>query len=288
MKVLVTGATGRLGSVVCKRLLQSGHAVLGTDQRFVKDFGAPLRLADLRDAHAVYPLLEGQDAVVHLGNIPNLALGPSAQAVLNDNMAMNVNVFRAAADLGVGRIVFASSLQAMVRLEEGKPLEPPYGVPYFPLDGDAPADPGYNFYGLSKELGERVLRVLSERFPELACTSLRFPFLAGGWFLNRIKQPLLPSALNFAEGLTHLEFGDAAELVARVLERQQPGYHQYFPAQGLALAGYSPAQILAEFFPDTPLRRPRAEITSLVDLSALERDFDFRPSPPLTVELLRP
>jgi nucleoside-diphosphate-sugar epimerase len=288
MKVLVTGATGRLGSVVCKKLLQTGHDVLGTDQRFVSGFEAPLRLADLREPQALYPLLEGQDAVVHLGNIPNLSLGPSAQAVLNDNMAMNVNVFRAAVELGVRRIVFASSLQAMVRLEEGKPLQPPYGVPYFPLDGEAPADPGYNFYGLSKELGERVLRVLAERFTDLACTSLRFPFLAGDGFLAHIKEPIPPSKLNLSEGLTHLLFADAAELVELVLARQAPGYHQYFPAQGLNIAGYTPARLLEEFFADTPLRRPRGEIRSLVDLSALERDFDFRPSPPLTVQLLQP
>jgi nucleoside-diphosphate-sugar epimerase len=208
--------------------------------------------------------------------------------VLSDNTSTNVNVFHAAVDLGVRRIVFASSLQAMVRLEEGRPLEPPYGIPYFPLDGDAPANPGYNFYGLSKELGERLLRVLAERFPEFVCTSLRFPFLAGEGFLDRIKQPLLREALNFAEGLTHLQFGDAARLIGLVLERQAPGYHQYFPAQSLSVVGYSPPQLLADFFADTPLRRPRAEITNLVDLSALERDLDFRPSPPLTVELLRP
>jgi hypothetical protein len=44
--------------------------------------------------------------------------------------------------------------------------------------------------------------------------------------------------------------------------------------------GYSSAQLLAELYSDTPLRRPRAEITSLVDPSALEQDLDFRPSPP--------
>lgn len=288
MKVLVTGATGRLGSVVCKKLQQSGHEVLGTDQRFSSDFPVALRIADLRDTRALYPLLEGQQAVVHLGNIPSLSLAPTAQAVLNDNTVMNVNVFRAAVEVGVRRIVFASSIQTIIRLEEGRPLEPPYGVPYFPLDGEAPADPGYNFYGLSKELGERLLRVLAERFPDLACTALRFPFLAGDGFVGRIKQPLLPSALNFSEGLTHLEFADAAELVQLVLTRQSPGYHQYFPAQALNVDGYSPTRLLAEFFPDIPLRRPRAEITSLVDLSALERDFGFRPAPPLTVQLLRP
>jgi nucleoside-diphosphate-sugar epimerase len=287
MKVLVTGATGRLGTVVCKELARRGHDVLGTDQRFAAGLGVPLELADLRDARAVYPLLEGRDAVIHLGNIPSLGLGPSPQVVLADNVSMNSNVFRAALDLGVRRIVFASSLQAMIRLDEGRAPDAPFGIPYFPLDGDAPANPGHNFYGLSKEFGERTLRILCEHEPALACTALRFPMLAGDWFRKRVAQPLRPAALNFCEGLAYLDFSDAATLVGLVLERQQPGYHQYFPAQAVALVGYTAASTLSEFFPQTPLRRPRSEITSLVDLSALERDFGFRPADPLTVQLDR-
>ena len=47
---------------------------------------------------------------------------------------MNTNVFRAALDLGVRRIVFASSLQAMIRLDEGRAPDAPFGIPYFPGD----------------------------------------------------------------------------------------------------------------------------------------------------------
>jgi nucleoside-diphosphate-sugar epimerase len=288
MKVLVTGATGRLGTVVCKELLQRGHDVLATDQRFAADLSVPLKLADLRDPLAVYPLLEGCEALVHLGNIPNLGLGPSAQVVLGDNVRMNSNVFRAALDLGVRHIVFASSLQVMIRLDEGRNFLDPPQIPYFPLDGDAPANPGHNFYGLSKEFGERTLRVLSEAEPRLACTSLRFPMLAGDWFQRRLQQPLPPSGLNFCEALAYLGFADAAALVALVVERQQPGYHQYFPAQALTLAGYTAERTLAEFFPDIPRRRPREQIEELVDWSALEQDFGFRPGPPLTVQLEQP
>jgi hypothetical protein len=110
--------------------------------------------------------------------------------------------------------------------------------------------------------------------------------LAGDWFRKRLQQPLPSSGLNFSEALTYLELADAAALVPLVVERQQPGYHQYFPAQAVTLDGYTVERTLAEFFPDTPLRRPREQIGSLVDLSALERDFGFRPSPPLTVQLL--
>lgn len=286
MKVLVTGATGRLGTVVCKELLRRGHDVVGTDQRFAPGLGVPLKLADLRDSRAIYPLLEGCDALVHLGNIPNLSLGPSAQDVLGHNVSMNANVFRAALDLSVHRIVFASSLQAMIRLDEGRAFNDPPCIPYFPLDGDAPADPGNNFYGLSKEFGERTLRVLSAHEPKLACSALRFPGLTGDWFARRFQHPVPVSALNFCEGLVYLDFADAATLVALVVEQQQPGYHQYFPAQAVKLAGYTAERTLAEFYPDVPLRRPREQVGELVDLSALERDFGFRPAPPLTVQLV--
>jgi nucleoside-diphosphate-sugar epimerase len=272
--------------VVCKQLVAEGHDVLATDRRFAGGLPARLVLGDLRDAHAVYPLLEGRDAVVHLGNIPNLGLGPSAQAVLGDNVTMNANVFRAAVDLGVTRIVFASSIQAMIPLEEGAQPKAPYTIPYFPLDGEAPANPGYNFYGLSKEFGERLLRIVAQQKPQLACTALRFPFLANDWFHRRMKEPLTESSLGWCEGLTYLELADAAALVAKVLVAQARGYHQYFPAQALELAGHTVQSTLAEFFPATPLRRPREHIEHLVDLSALERDLGFRPSPALRVQLL--
>lgn len=289
MKVLVTGGAGRLGSFVCKELLRLGHDVLVTDQRYAASLGAdvPQLLADLCDPLAVYPLLQGREAVVHLGNIPNLALGPSPQDVLNRNSAMNVNVFRAAADLGVRRIVFASSIQVMIRLEEGRTSDSPYGIPYFPLDGDAPADPGHNFYGLSKEFGERTLRVLSERFPELCCTALRFPLLVGPWFYERAAAPVPVGSLNFCEALTYLDFNDAARLIGLVLARQGPGYHQYFPAQAINLEGEAPARILSEFFSHIPLRVPAENIAALVDGSALEQDLGFRPAPPLTLRVLR-
>lgn len=286
MKVLVTGASGRLGAVVCQELLREGHDVLGTDQRFAA-LEAPLRLADLRDPLAIYALLEGRDAVVHLGNIPNLNVGPAPQVVLGENTTINANVFRAAAELGVKRVVFASSLQVMVRLDEGRPSAPPFTIPYFPLDGDAPPNPGNNFYGLSKEFGERTLRLMCSLDPSLTCTALRFPMLAGDWFKKHLQTPLPASGLNLSEGLTYLHLEDAARVVALVLAHQKPGYHQYFPAQAVEIEGMSPAAVVAELFPQTRLSRPAESIRTLVDLSALERDVGFRPVPPLTVRLER-
>jgi len=287
MKVLVTGAAGKLGSEVCTHLLARGYAVVATDRRHRTGLPLPLQLADLCDDIAVYNLLAGCDAVVHLGNHPNLYAAASPQRLLSENTAMNANVFRAALDHGILRIVFASSVQAMIRIENGIRVEPPYPIPYLPLDGAAPANPGMNFYGLSKEFAERLLRQMSEAEPRLCATSLRFPGLVNQAWLDRVAAGgrLQPRAsFNFGELLAYLTLADAAELVHVVLERQQPGYHQYYPAQCLKVRGLSLATLIAQHYAHVPLRQPPERLESLVDLSALAHDLGWVPTSSTSIE----
>src|SRR5690606_25277279 len=116
-----------------------------------------VEVGDLCDEYFAHRVVEGVDAVVHLANHPNPVSGPTPQRLLADNVAMNVNVFQAAALLGVRCLVFASSVQAMIRRD--RPVHgPPFPIPYLPLDGDLPPNPGLSTYGISKEFGERLLR----------------------------------------------------------------------------------------------------------------------------------
>jgi nucleoside-diphosphate-sugar epimerase len=281
MKVLVTGAAGKLGSVVCAHLLERGHAVRATDHKHRADLGTELVLADLRDELAVYPLLESCEAVVHLGNHPNLLAGPSPQRILSDNTSMNANVFRAALDLGVRRIVFASSVQAVLKMTNGVRVDAPRSM--------APTNPGANCYGLSKVFAERMLQELSLARPELNATALRFPALVSEQSLDRYTAASMPapaSAFNFGELLGYLMFSDAAELVRLVLENQQPGYHQYYPAQTLEVRGVSVPTLIRDFYPGVPLRRPREEIDALVDLSAIYETLGWAPKHRATIQLL--
>jgi nucleoside-diphosphate-sugar epimerase len=271
MKVLVTGASGRLGRAVCAGLFERGFDVRATDQRFAAGLPVPVELANLLDEHAAYRLLEGCEALVHLANHPNLFVGPSPQRLLAENTAMNANVFRAAADLGVQNIVFSSSIQVMVTMPGGEAPPPPYTLPYLPLDGAAPRNPGPNFYALSKELGERALQVLCEEKPALSATSLRFPVLAGdGWFRRFARRKVPQNVVNFGEGLTFLTFADAARVVSSVCEIARAGYRQLFPAATLDLAGLGAPEIIAAFYPETRLLAPRETITRLVDPTELE------------------
>jgi len=290
MKVLVTGAAGRLGSAVCSQLAEAGYDIKATDYKHREGLPVKLVHADLRDEIAVYGLLEGCDAVAHLGNHPNLFSGPSPQRVLAENTAMNANVFRAALDVGIRRIVFASSVQAILKVPNGMRAEN-YAIPYLPMDGSEPRNPGSNFYALSKEFGERMLQELSLAEPELVATSLRFPVLIGENWIDRFTgggKPIARSSFNFGELLGYLMFSDAAELVRATLEKQLPGYHQYYPAQTLEVRGVSMPDLIREFYPSVPLRRPLEEIDRLVVLSAITSALGWAPKHRAVVEFAQP
>lgn len=285
-KVLVTGATGVLGTAVCHALVDAGLDIRATDRKFAQEFPCKIVLGDLLDERFVYQVIEDCTSVVHLGNHPNMFVGPSAQQILAENVRMNANVFWAAAQLGLQHIVFASSVQVMLNANGGK-RQPPYTFPYFPLDGKAPRDPGTNAYAMSKEVGERNLEVLCGEFPELCATALRFPMLPRAEWVAHLRQTRMPSPArtNLGECSTHLTLEDAAALVVKVLERPKPGYRQYFPAWTIQFRGLGVKELYQKYYAHVPLRCALEELTDFVDLGELRRDFDWQPSDRIVVQL---
>ena len=286
-KVLVTGATGKLGQAVCSALLARDVDVRATDLRFSRDVAAKVELGDLRDEHFVYRVMEGCHAVVHLGNYPNAGVGLSAQRLLSENVAMNANVFHAALDFGVDTIIFASSVQATIRRDHPAPGAP--RIPYLPLDSELPASPGMNTYGQSKEFAERMLHLAVLANPRLSATAIRFPMLVTEWLHRRFTQPrTIPvDALDFAECTAHLYMEDAATLVAQVLDKRLPGYHQYFPALMMELRNYPLPELIRERYPDAQLRVPAGALHTLIDIGTLQRELGWAPTRRISLEVER-
>jgi uronate dehydrogenase len=144
MKVLITGAAGRIGTVLTRGLqheLRLTDVVELDDPRFVR--------ADLTDADAVERALDGVDAVVHLGAVPDEA---AFEAIAGPNLHGPFHVFDACRRLGVKRIVYASSNHATGMHPVGEPL----------TELSLPRPDG--LYGVSKVYGEAVGRYFQERF----------------------------------------------------------------------------------------------------------------------------
>jgi len=288
LNILVTGATGNLGTAVCNALLNRGHCVRATDLKYVPNFPTRVELGDLRDELFAYRIVEGCDTVVHLGNHPNAFVGLSAQRIFAENCAMNANVFWASFHLAVPCLIFASSIQVMLRSPGGR-RAPPFEFPYLPLDGDAPADPGLNSYGASKDVAESLMRLLVQDRPSLSATSLRFPMLPRQSWLDSLESApsLLPYMFNVGDAFIHLQLADAGELVAKVAEQRQPGYHQYLPGSSISIRNWTMPELIQKFYPNAPLRRPLESISDFADGSALVRDLGFAPKLRASVTLAR-
>lgn len=280
MRIFLTGAAGRLSSAVCRHLAAEGHEVVATDQVYRGDLPVKLRVADLLDRHAVYGLLDGCEAVVHLANHAHMGRVSPPQRLYAENVTMNVNVFHAAVEAGIKRLVFASSIQAIAGDRQGLPDDAaaarPSCLPYLPLDEHVPACPG-NLYALSKAAGEQMLALYARLDPSLSCTAIRFPSLWRTEWLEHYRRYWHGSPLNLDEAFCYLEMRDAVTLVARVLATGRPGYIHFVPAARNNSLGWPPAEVIARFYQGVPLRRPADQMTALVDLEALERYYGWTP-----------
>ena len=96
MKILVTGAAGRLGSCVCRLLADSNVEFLAVDKFSNDQVDYPIKIADLLDWKTCNDLLEGVDVLMHFANLANWDSGTPEQ-VYTENAQMNMNLFQSAA-----------------------------------------------------------------------------------------------------------------------------------------------------------------------------------------------
>src|SRR5262245_53957315 len=148
MRVCVTGASGKLGRAATRDLLAHGLEVVATDLvGSAEDVGVPVLRADLTEYGQALEVLHGVSAVVHLANIPAPGLFTPAHT-FTANTAMNSNIFLAAAQLGLSRVVWASSETTL-----GLPFDVPPS--YAAVDEDHFPFPTTT-YALSKVVAEQL------------------------------------------------------------------------------------------------------------------------------------
>ncbi|HUS42562.1 MAG TPA: NAD(P)-dependent oxidoreductase [Ilumatobacteraceae bacterium] len=269
-RVLVTGASGRLGRTVAARFDQAGFDLLATD--IVEADDVPYRFvgADLLDHGCALELLEDVDVLVHLGNHPGVGRTPP-QLVFNENISMNENVFQGAAERGVGKIVFASTLQQIGSHVDRRTVhnEPP--PPVFPIDETMAPQPS-NVYALSKTVSEVMLRYYAERCG-IDCIALRFPLLH--YCEDRVRVSAGEEQPNdIIEGFTGLSYDDASELILAVASTDLPGYRVYAPAVAHRHRDLALDEFIAVHYPDLP-----ATTQDLVDISTIVEETGWRPTP---------
>ena len=150
-RLLLTGAAGNLGQVLRPRL-KAYCDVLRVSHR--SDIGAAgegeeMAIADLADKAGVHAMLQGVDAVVHMGGV---STEQPWDEILAGNIVGAVNLYEGARIQGVKRIVFASSNHVTGFYRQDEVINP-----------QTPPKPD-GFYGLSKAFGEDLAQLYWDRW----------------------------------------------------------------------------------------------------------------------------
>jgi len=187
-RLLMTGAAGKLGqaqrvAVGLQRLPQKANCntLRLTDRVDVGPAraGEEVMLADLADADAVLAMMQGVNAVVHLGGVPvEGPFGPILQA----NILGMYNLYEAARKCGTRRVVFASSNHVTGYYKQSETIT-----------ADHPPRPD-GMYGVSKAFGEDLSRFYFDRHGiETACVRI------GSSFPEPVDRRMLASWLSYGD-----------------------------------------------------------------------------------------
>ena len=198
--VLITGVYGLIAGVVYQELARhpDRYSLYGLSRRRLpsdrvaddRDLGIPhgrFVLSDMSDLDSLREAFIGKDVSVHMAADPSG--GGGWESVLKSNIVGAYNVFEAARLAGVGRIVYASSIQASSGyrteepyklISEGRFAELPDPLPI--VKNTWPTRP-QNIYASSKVWGEGLARTYSD-VHGLSCLCIRI-----GWVVAEDRPP---------------------------------------------------------------------------------------------------
>lgn len=271
-KIVVTGGSGRLGQFVIRELLAHDYEVLSLDRIPPREKLCMSWLADLRHAGDLFEALRNAYGIIHLGayQAPNLA--PDGETFSN-NVSATYNVLRAAADLGVKKVVLASSTAAFGFIYAKKLWAPDY----LPVDEKHPSKP-QDSYGLSKVVGEQIADSIVTTNPEMTISSMRFPGvnfdLSYESFRDRWKIP----AARASGFWTYIDARDAAMACRLALEAKFRGHEVIIAAAPMSCMIQPMRDLVAEYLPKgAKIREAAGEHWSGVDSRKAQTLLGFHP-----------
>jgi nucleoside-diphosphate-sugar epimerase len=183
--------------------------------------------------------------VVHLAGIPMPGLA-SDHRTFEVNTRSTYNVISACARLGIKKLVWASS-ETILGLPFTTPPE------FAPLDESHPDRPSWS-YALAKQLGETMAENFARWHPDLAILSLRFSNVFAREDYAQLPQIQANPKWRKMNLWAYVDAEDAAEACCLAVEASLTGHHRMIVAAADTLMDVPSAGLMAEHFPDVPLR----------------------------------
>ena len=208
--VLVTGGAGFIGSNLTEALLQKGHSV-----RVLDDFSTGKREnlifdkkhrslemieGDIRNLSTCQRAIKGMEVVFHQAALPSVQRSIEDPEISNAvNVGGTLNILLAAKEIGVKRVVYASSSSI-------------YGdTPTLPKHEEMPSNP-LSPYALQKYIGEQYCRLFYQLYG-LDTISLRYFNIFGPkQDPNSVYSAVIPKFIDaLLQGRAPIIFGDGEQ-----------------------------------------------------------------------------
>lgn len=277
-KIAVTGGSGKAGRAVIRDLFERGHRVLNIDRVGCPESShpedpIPFLRADVTDYGQALEALSGGDtlpgieAVVHLAAIPSPAHATSAH-IFAVNMNSTYAVFRAAAQLGLHRVVWASS-------------ETTLGLPFGPRTPDyAPVDEAHMYpetsYALSKVLGEEAARQVS-RWSGMPIVGLRFSNIMVRSDYERFPGFQDDPHLRQWNLWGYVDETHVTQSVRLALEADIEGADSFIIAAADTVMHRPSRELMAEVFPSVPVAEHVTGHDTLLDIGRARSVLGYAP-----------
>jgi nucleoside-diphosphate-sugar epimerase len=269
VRVIVTGANGKIGQEAVKALRAAGHSSVSWDivgsgpQVECTDFGQVLGAMCSMDIMGGVP-----DAVLHLAGIPMPGRAPD-HVIFANNTLSTYNVISACARLGVKRLVWASSETIL-----GLPFKTP--PDFVPLDETHPDRPEWS-YSLTKVLGEKMAEHFVRWHPELSIASLRFSNVCNEEDYAQFRQNPKMVLARAANLWSYIDVRDAAHACRLALEADFKGHEIMIIAAADTIAPLPSAELLHNRFPQVPVRADISGFRSLQSSARAKDVIGFEP-----------
>jgi UDP-glucose 4-epimerase len=271
MRILVTGARGKVGAATLDRLLRAGHQLTAVDRLPpVYERAGPVRYvqADLTDAGHAAAVLPGHDGVVHTAAIPSPVKNPPHE-IFQTNLMATYQTLEAAERSGVGRFVYLSSETV-----------PGFSYPrryfharYAPIDEGHPVTP-QDSYALSKWFGEHLMDASVAR-SDVTGISFRPTWVQWEGNIERNVGPIVRAqgADCSASFWSYVVVDDLAELLASAVTGEVAGHEVLYAAAADNANGLPLHDLVRQHFGDAvelrPVPRPDASGISCVKAEKL-------------------
>jgi nucleoside-diphosphate-sugar epimerase len=269
-RIVVTGGSGKAGRAVVSDLVAHGYEVVNVDAMAPEERSVPHVVADLADLGQAYEVLVGAGAVVHLAAIPAPGIETEGETFRNNTLS-TFNVFTAAVDLGVPKVVWASSETIL-----GLPFD--REVPdYAPIDEGQTPFPESS-YALSKLVGEQMAAQFARR-SGIPFAALRYSNIMDPPDYARFPTYWDDPMIRKWNLWGYVDARDVAQATRLALEVDVPGAEAYIVAAADTVMQRPSRDLMAEVFPTVEIRKPDlGEHETLLAVDKARRLLGYEPA----------